>query len=254
MQANLSHCRKLLKEKDYPRYALSLTLPLKQREMLWVLGAFNIEVSRAAEMSEPATRAIRLKWWMEALEGEQPRKHPVVEAVHALSCDRAILLQAIEAREVELEGGYLFDDMKALDAYATATGRFWLPLAESEEQRDYLTALGQVWALQGLLWSTGYWLSQGSSTLPKEVAAAHGVNLLEPEGDITSELHHIIQTLARRVEETLKRLPDSANHPLQRAVPFLLWRAQKMQKTPALALALNPPESRLTLLWKIFVG
>lgn len=247
MSSTIQHCRQLLREKDYPRYLLSLTLPSPQREALWVLGAFNVEISRAAEMSELATGAIRLKWWQEALDA--PRQHPVVEALHAEVTDMAPLHRAIEAREADLQPGYLFADMKELDAYATATGGFWVALAENEEQSQWLLALGQCWVLQGLLWSTGYHLSEGRCTLPKEVVAAHGIDPLEAEDDITAALHHIIQTLARRVEETLKRIPQPAAAPLQRAIPFLNWRLRKMQQQPQLALVLNPTEPRLKLLW-----
>ncbi|MDG1287130.1 MAG: squalene/phytoene synthase family protein [Rickettsiales bacterium] len=249
MQANIQHCRKLLREKDYPRYLLSLSLPPKQRERLWVLGAFNVEISRAAETTEIATGAIRLKWWMEAL--EQPRKHPVVEAIHAMEFDIAPLLAALEAREADIETGYHFADMKVLDAYATATGGFWLPLAETDEQKKWLTQLGQVWVLQGLLWATGYQLNESYSTIPEEVFAAHGIDPLAAEEDITPQLCHIIQTLARRVEETLKRIDVPKDAPLARAIPFLYGRASKMQQTPELALAINPSESRLKMVWKM---
>lgn len=251
MQENLQYCRRLLREKDYPRYLLSLTLSPKQREKLWVLGAFNVEISRAAETTEPATGAIRLKWWMEALEA--PRKHPVAEALHAMAFDKDCLLKAIQAREVDIEVGYFFADMKALDAYALAVGGFWAALAEDGdiEQKNWLKALGQCWVLQGLLWSTGYQLSQERTALPEEVTAAHGVEPLMAEHDITPELCHMIQTLARRVEETLKRLAMPQAPLLLRALPFLYWRAEQMQQNPTLALAVSPPEQRLKMLWKM---
>lgn len=249
MQAPLSHCRKLLRTHDYPRYLLSLTLPSPQREQLWALGALNVEVSRAAEMSEPATAAIRLKWWLEAL--DQPRQHPVVEALRAYNFNTPLLIAAIEAREVELEKGFWFADMKALDAYATATGGFWAALARDEAEAEWLASLGQLWALQGLLWATGYHLSQGRCTLPQEVVVTHGINPLEPQGDITPQLEHIITALARRIEESLKRLQMPKEALLARAVPVIRWRARKMQQSPQVALTQNPPESRLGLLWQM---
>lgn len=249
MKSNLHHCRQNLREKDYSRYLLSLTLPKPQCEQLWVLGAFNVEISRAAETTEFATGAIRLKWWMEAL--DQPRKHPVVEALHEMQFDKAPLLAALEAREVDIDTGYHFANMKTLDAYATATGGFWSTMATSEEQKNWLLALGQCWSLQGMLWATGYQLNQGYTTIPEEVAAAHGLNLLELEGNMTHELHHIIQTLSRRVEETLKRLKPPEKAMLARAVPFIQWRVEKMQQNPQIALALSPNESKLKMIWKM---
>ncbi|GEM_PF-5739476 len=250
MQANIQHCRKLLREKDYPRYLLSLTLPSELREKLWVLGAFNVEISRAAETTEIATGAIRLKWWLEAL--EQSRKHPVVEALQALKVDSKPLAQAIEAREADISEGYHFKEIQGLDDYATDTGRFWLSLAEDEVHEKWLTQLGQVWVLQGLLWSTGYQLNEGYTTIPEEVFAAHGIDpLAGSDEEITAPLCHIIQTLARRVEETLKRIEVPNNAPLTRALPFLYGRATKMQQEPKLALAINPSESRLKMVWQM---
>ena len=223
------------------------------REKLWVLGAFNVEISRAVETTDIATGAIRLKWWMEALEA--PRKHPIVEALHHYKFDSTPLLNAIEAREADIEKGYQFVDMKALDTYATDTGAFWCALAEDAETRQWLASLGQVWVLQGLLWASGYQLSQGYSAIPRAVVASHGIDPVNDakEEDVEAILH-IIQSLARRVEETLKRLKTPANAPLKRALPLLYWRAHKMQQTPELALALTPAESRIKLLWKLFIG
>lgn len=254
MQANLQHCRKHLRQYDYPRYLLSLTLPLKQREQLWVLGAFNAEMARAAEASDPTAGAIRLKWWIDALQNKQ--RHPVVEALHELNVDLQVLQTAIEAREADLIEGFMFADMKEMDAYAIAIGGFWAVMSDNAEQEKWLRALGQAWVLQELLWSAGYHLSQGRCSLPEAVVAAHGINPLDMKSDATHELCHIIESLAKRVEETLKRLQVPQNAPLSRAVPFIKWRAQKMQHNPQQVLALNLRESRLKMLWKLlfFVG
>lgn len=248
MQENLSHCRKQLREYDYPRYLLSLTCERDVQQKLWVLGALNVELSRAVEMSEPATGAIRLKWWLEAL--QEDREHPLVKALHEMNFSPEPLQKAIEAREADLEPDYPFADIKALDVYATAVGRMWQVLTEDEEQRDWLVRLGQLWVLQGLVWSTGYHLSQGRCVIPREVAAAHGIDPLIDEGDISEPLCHMVKTLARRVEETLKRVerPDGAL--LHRALPFIQWRMKKVQQNPMLALAKNPPELRIAMLWQ----
>jgi phytoene/squalene synthetase len=251
MNPSLSHCRQLLKQHDYPRYALSLALPKEQRNALWVLGAFNVEISRAAEMSEPATGAIRLKWWYEAL--EQPREHPVVTALHEGDYEFSFLQQAIESREMDLVPDYPFQSIKEMDAYATATGGFWAAMAKDKSQQAWLQALGQCWALQGTIWSIGYNLLQGRSVIPKEVSAAHQIDPLLAEEDISSQLCHIIQTLARRVEETRKRLEPPSDALLLSALSFVQWRCELMRAQPELVLQAHPPEKRLKMLWTMLV-
>lgn len=252
MQADLQHCRELLREKDYPRYALSLTMPASQREKLWVLGAFNVEISRAAEMSEAAIGAVRLKWWLEALEA--PREHPVVRALHHAALDRSPLVSAIEAREIELEEGYWFDDIKALDRYAAATGGFWSALTEDAEQAAWLTKLGQCWVLVGLLWTTGYHLAQGRSLLPRQVVATHGLEVLEADANDEAALCHVIEALAQRVQATLQRLSPPANAIGVRAIAYLSWRAETIHKEPQRVLQTQPYSAPLMTVWKMQFG
>ncbi len=251
MVTPIQHCRQILREKDYPRYLLSLTLPPKLREQLWVLGAFNVEISRSAEMSEAVTGAIRLKWWMDAL--QKPLNHPVVVALHGLNKNLAPLANAIEAREQDLEKGYRFATIKELDIYATATGEFWQLLAQSDEEIKGLQSLGFLWALQGLLWSTGYHLAQGVSTIPQEVATTHGTNILESSAEDFEALCHMVRALARRIEASLNQLSDSKTPLLlNRAVPFIRYRSTLMQNQPEIALAKHPADNRLTLLWQFY--
>ena len=185
---SLEHCRQLLKQHDKERYLISLYLPSPLRECSWVLGAFNVEVARTASaVSEEMIGVIRLKWWGEVLEmiqrGEKPREHPVVEAIDSLYNFYQLPLypleRMIEQREIDLGQGMLLANIAQLDKYASITGAApWLPLSilageKEAEVTDYLTRLGHLWTLTGLLRSTGFHLHENKTFIPTEVFKSH---------------------------------------------------------------------------------
>jgi len=242
---------------------LSLTLPSPYRERLWVCGAINVELSRITEMSEPATRAIRLKWWEEAL--AEPRNHPIANAWHdgfadSLTTASKPLICAIYSREIQLEGQEWFIDMKALDHYATQSGGFWAAISDDPQAQQWLASLGQVYALQGLLWATGYYLHQGILTLPRELCDAHGFDPLNPKADEDDreKIWHLIRILADRTERSLELLLEktaSSQTPLlHRAIPPIRWRCQTLQKHPHYALMPQPPAMRWRALYHNFIA
>ena len=66
---DILQCANLVKQGDYERYRVIMTLDPKLRSDLFVLMAANIEISRAPWMSrESLISEIRLRWWLEAIE------------------------------------------------------------------------------------------------------------------------------------------------------------------------------------------
>lgn len=224
---HLHDCRKLLRRYDWERYLLSLHLPSPLRELQWVLGAFNVEVARTAEaVSEPTIGAIRLKWWLEALEaieaGKPPRRHPVAESLNAVvRYGRLPLLplrELISARELDMDAGVILPDIAALDAYATRSGAgVWLPLVALAEEKDrqqvtdFLTRLGHLWAATGLLRATGHHLRQGKSYIPQEVLRVHGIEFDDfavwPQRE---KLLHVLEALLARLRPAMEVLQADA--------------------------------------------
>jgi phytoene synthase len=266
---HLNHCRHQLQQHDRDRYVLSLYLPSPLRELCWVLGAFNVEVARTAEaVSEAMIGQIRLKWWLEVLEQAQEngpaKQHPVAESVTSIIRHYQLpaepLVRAIEAREVDLTSAVIFENIRALDHYATDTGGLWMPLAALAEKEDqekvqnFLQKLGYHWALLGLIRATGYHLHQQRSAIPAQVLLAHQ---LEPEDLFENAdadlLHHLVETLTKRqaqgiasLKEDVAPLPKGFRH-FRAGVVLCDYYYGQLLKEPEMALRLKQDENRLPL-------
>ena len=78
----------LVERGDPERWRAAMIAPAAARPGLMALYAFNLEIARAPWVtSDPALAAIRLRWWLDALEeiygGRPPRRHEVVEPLAA---------------------------------------------------------------------------------------------------------------------------------------------------------------------------
>ncbi len=82
---NFEHCAALVREADRDRYLATLFAPAAQRDALYALYAFNVEIARVRDLArEPMPGEIRLQWWREALSGEREGEaaaHPVAAAL-----------------------------------------------------------------------------------------------------------------------------------------------------------------------------
>ena len=82
---NFEHCAALLREADRDRYLATLFAPAAQRDALFALYAFNVEIARVRDLArEPLPGEIRLQWWREVLSGERAGEaaaHPVAAAL-----------------------------------------------------------------------------------------------------------------------------------------------------------------------------
>jgi 15-cis-phytoene synthase len=107
---NFEHCAALVREADRDRYLATLFAPAAQRDALYALYAFNVEIARVRDLArEPMPGEIRLQWWREALSGEREGEaaaHPVAAALretlarYGLASNRLIAL--IDARAFDL--------------------------------------------------------------------------------------------------------------------------------------------------------
>ena len=169
------YCILEVKRFDPDRYFTALVAPREQRNSLFALFAFNLEIAKICEtVSEPMLGRIRLQWWREALEGiynGTPENHEIITALgpvineHALSPE---LFEAmIDAREFDLEKR----NPKNIDeflSYAGETSGILLKIVATLSNADQETAykLGVIWAIIGLMKSISFHQTQGRSYLP----------------------------------------------------------------------------------------
>ena len=125
---NFEHCAALVREADRDRYLATLFAPAAQRDALFALYAFNVEIARVRDLArEPMPGEIRLQWWREAISGEREGEaaaHPVAAALRETLARHGFvatpLLELIDAH-----GFDLYDEPMAtvadLELYAIRT-------------------------------------------------------------------------------------------------------------------------------------
>ena len=128
MKSHFEYCAALVREADRNRYLATLFAPAEQRDVLFALYAFNVEILRVRELArEPMPGEIRLQWWREMLLGERAAEaaaHPVAAALlealtrHDLSSE--LLADLIEARRFDLYNEPI-SDLEALRLYSSRT-------------------------------------------------------------------------------------------------------------------------------------
>ena len=110
MPTNYEYCAALVREADRDRYLATLFAPAAQRDALYALYAFNVEIGRVRDLArEPMPGEIRLQWWREALSGEREGEaaaHPVAAALRETLARHGFvatpLLELIDAHSFDL--------------------------------------------------------------------------------------------------------------------------------------------------------
>jgi 15-cis-phytoene synthase len=181
------------------RYLAALLAPPAARADLLALAAFSSELARVPSLvtREPAMGEIRLQWWRDSLAAPDAAArtgNPVADAVratmHRCNLPAALLLDAIDAREVDLDRP--MPDDAALTAYLWKTEGALFALAagilHGEAGVDVQAAAvagGQAYGLARLLLGLPHALSRGRLPLPQSRLDAANVGsreLLSGEG------------------------------------------------------------------------
>ena len=173
------------------RYLAALLAPPPARAGLLALAAFASELARVPALvtREPAMGEIRLQWWREALaaSGASARTgNPIADALraamHRHDLPAQLLLDTIDAREVDLARQILPDDA-ALASYLWKSEGALFALAASILRRDpgvdvqaAAVASGQAYGLARLLLGLPHVLARGRVPLPQSRLDASGVS------------------------------------------------------------------------------
>lgn len=113
--AGAEPCAQILQRDDPHLYATALFAPEPARSRLIVLYAFDVELSRAAQIStESLIPRMRLQWWRDTAEaaraGAPAPAHEVAGPFNALIREHGLPEEPVEAlitaREAELAGGF----------------------------------------------------------------------------------------------------------------------------------------------------
>jgi phytoene synthase len=189
MQTHFEHCAALVREADRDRYLATLFAPAAQRDALFALYAFNVEIARVRELArEPLPGEIRLQWWREVLSGERAGEaaaHPVAAALRETLARYGFvatpLLELIDERIFDL-----YDEPMAtvgdLELYGIRTqspvfamaARILKPGTMPPEL--FTLDAGVAYTIAGILRSFGRHASRRQLYVPLEVLERHQVS------------------------------------------------------------------------------
>jgi len=219
------------------RYLAALLAPPSARPHLLALAAFLGELARvpARVTREPAMGQIRLQWWRDAIAAPAGARtgNPVADALRATiaACHlpAAVLVEAIDARELDLARHGLADDA-ALAAYlwrsegapfALAAGML-SPSAEAD-LRPAAAAGAQAYGLARLLMGLTDALARGRVPLPQSRLDAFHVRSAELlSGADSGKVASLITNLCDEAREALARSrKEVANLPRATRPAFL---------------------------------
>jgi NADH dehydrogenase [ubiquinone] 1 alpha subcomplex assembly factor 6 len=274
-QDSPQYCSSEVRQHDPDRWLAALFAPDSVRPALYALYAFNLEIARTAEqVSEAMLGQIRLQWWREAWDGIRagtPRKHPVVEALHAAGAatwNTDDIAALIDARECDLDSAPPAD-MAALLRYAEGTSAPLLRLALQAlgQQPDAVlnetfSLAGQAYALIGLLRAVPFHASQQRVLLPANLLGGEG---LHPDMLIRQDLDQRSFKVMRQVGiEARRLLVQTRRRPVPRTtLPVLLpltlaalhlKRLEHAGFDPAAMREVSQPRKQMALLWAALRG
>lgn len=225
---------------DPDRFLTALFAPAERREDLLALYAFNLEVARIREgVTEPMIGLMKVQWWRDVIErlytgGGAPQGHPVAqalaEAVARHELPRDLFDRLLDARDLDMEPEPMAD-RSALWRYAEDTGGTLGQLAlrtlgdRSEAGQEAAAAVGQAWALTGLLRAVPFHARQDRVYLPvAEMSDSdrHAVLSGKVEPSVRKLIGDLGAEASRRLAAARRRYPRPGRDKVAALLPAVL--------------------------------
>lgn len=232
----LSYCAEQVRRYDNDRFLCNLFAPEATREALWSLYAFNIELARIREsVGQPLLGHMRLRWWMDAIDGiyaKRPPHHEVAmalrETVERFGLDRRHLDRIISGRATDLEDAPPAS-VDVLVEYADATSAAVSEAALQllgvldEETRQAAREVGIAWALIGIVRAVPFHARSRRSYLPTDLNRLAGLDVFEMfEKGATKGVREVAEKLSARAALYLERARARRDRVSRVALPVLL--------------------------------
>ena len=177
----LAACAALVEKGDPDRFLAVMAAPPAARAKLFPLYAFNLEVARAAWVTEqPLIAEMRLQFWHDVVDADTARAHevagPLHEVIKETSLDANVLHRMIGARLWDISRDP-HASQAALDAYIedSAAGLMWAggqALGAPTSAETGLRALGWASGLATYLRAVPMLKAKGRSPLRDESPGA----------------------------------------------------------------------------------
>lgn len=175
-----SICSDKVRADDPDRFFASLFWPAPARPHAHAVLAFNVEIAKIpGVVSEPMLGEIRLQWWRDAIDRDEPAGNPIAEALldttARFNLDKARWLALLEARAFDLYQDPM-PSQAALDAYVRDTSSTPFDavarvLAPGRLPPACVDAAGRAYARTGLLRGLPWQVMRGQLFIPLDVLA-----------------------------------------------------------------------------------
>ncbi|XP_024983688.1 NADH dehydrogenase (ubiquinone) complex I, assembly factor 6 isoform X1 [Cynara cardunculus var. scolymus] len=229
LKVAFSHCVQQVRNYDYHHYLCLLELPTNMRRAGFALRAFNVETSRAMDLtSDPKIGLMRLLWWQEVIDKIYKNKvieHPTAQALASVISDQKIskswLKRSVDARinDAQRDASDIYETVEELERYAEDTSSTILYTTlqaggiRSTAADHAASHIGKASGLLLLIKALPYHANrhQQFSYIPVKVAEKHGL-LVKQGGRLE------IRTDSReRLSEVVFDMASTANAHLQKA-------------------------------------
>jgi phytoene synthase len=267
MQDAFAYCAELVRTADRDRYIATLFAPAQQRDALFALYAFNVEIERVRELAhEVLPGEIRLKWWSEVLSGERSGEaagNPVAGALRDTIERRHLptnkLIDLIEAHRFDL-----YEEPMAtiaeLETYVTQTSSALIGVAAQILGTNADAAAepaGMAYGLTALTRAFPVHVARRQLYLPAELLDRHGVCAGDIFAGRTSDglksVFAELRALARcPLDAARQRLTEVSNAAIPAFLPVALVRPwlDRLERSDAFAPGDISPWRRQWLIWR----
>lgn len=234
--ATLPYCAQQIRQYDPDRFLCAQFAPPAEREALYALYAFNLELARIPEVvREPLLGHMRLRWWSEALDAAsagQPPQHPVAvaldEAMRSFPIDRRLLDRIIEGRAFDLDEAApasldrLVDYVEATSA-SLSLAALQVLMPEGRSVWDSGRDVGIAWALVGLVRSVPFHVRLRRLYLPSDLCHEANVDATRLfDRGVTDGIPGVVRQVADTAAERLRQARRCRRLIPTRALPVLL--------------------------------
>jgi 15-cis-phytoene synthase len=228
MQDAVSYCAELLRSADRDRFIATLFAPAPNRDALYALYAFNVELAHVRDRAhEAAAGEIRLQWWREVVQGERrgeamasPVAASLLNTIESHRLPVNALLALVEARRFDLYDEPMLT-IADLEDYADRTESVLFEMAARMLGVDAALAArpaGIAYAVAALLVALPRQAARRQFYLPLELLDRHGVNAADlfafrsspALNKVAAELRNLARSHLAAAANSLRGIPEQA--------------------------------------------
>lgn len=235
------HCQELVRNHDKDRFLTGLFAAEANRDGLFALYAFNLEISCIREkVSDALPGEVRLQWWRDTINGmehgsvsDHPVAHAFVETVKKYDLPTGIILNLLEARCFDLYDDPM-PDMHTLEGYLGETASIMFLLASmiltrsrAETLADACGHAGVSYALVNLLRALPWHSRRNQLYIPADILKRHSADpqaifSLTEDDAINGVLAEMRNHARHHLNEFKQRLPGIPRNAIPAFLPLCL--------------------------------